>query len=152
MVKVDGNYKRTMYMHGSGKTGKYIKMNMIHRGQFGTGIVETLGKAGTKAVLGSLGKNVGSYGGKQLAKFIQDKTGSKLLGNVAKAALGSVGAFAGSKLGNVTGRVLANTVFKEPEKKKENKTEKVSLSELMDRARAKLLNPTQSGTGISIIR
>jgi len=140
--------KRKMIMHGAGRSSHYVKVPMKMNGQCGKGIIDGLGKAGTKAILGSLGKNVGSYGGKQIAKFIQDKTGSELAGKVAKAALSSIGSFGGQKLGQVTGKVLSNAIFSEPKKKKE---EKVSLTQLMDRARERLTG-NQQGQGISLIR
>ena len=101
-------------------------------------------------MLGALGKSTGSYGGKQLAKVIQDKTGSELLGKVAKAALSSVGSFGGERLGKVTGKLLGNTIFSD-DKKKDKKSERMSVSALMDATRQKLLGQTpQTGSGINI--
>lgn len=148
MTIVKGPAKRKMIIHGSGRSGNYSKIPMKINGQIGHGILSALGKSSSKAILGSLGKNVGSYGGKHIAKMIQDKTGSELLGKVAKSVLSNVGAFAGSKLGNTTGKLLGNTVFADKEKKKEKK-ENVSVSELMDRARQKLMG--QQGNGINLI-
>src|SRR4051812_32319498 len=72
--------------------------------QKGHGIFNALGKNATKSVLGSLGKSSGSYAGKRLAKLIEDKTGSQLLGKVSKAALSSLGSLAGAQLGKTSGK------------------------------------------------
>lgn len=149
MVLVNMN-KRFYVTRMCGRSGKYCRVPL----QNGTGIFDAIGKAGTKAVLSSIGKNSGAYGGKQLAKLIQDKTGSKLLGRISKAALSSVGAFAGQKLGNMSGKLLGNTVFKEKGKENDNKKkERVSVSELMDAARNKLMGNSseQAGQGINIM-
>lgn len=150
MVLVQAN--RRKYVHRmSGRCGKYCKIPITTGGsQLGMGIMETLGKAGTKTVLSSLGKHTGSYGGKQLAKLIQQKTGSELMGKVAKSVLSNVGAFAGERLGSTTGKLLGNTIFSGDKKDKEKKNERVSVSSLMDQARAKLMG-TQKGEGINLM-
>lgn len=140
---------RRMYvspMHGKGIYGKYHKVLL----QRGTGIVDTLGKSATKYVLGGLGKSTGAYAGKQLGKLIKQKTGSELLGTIAKSALSSLGGLAGEKLGNTTGKLLGNTVFQEKKKKKKEQP-KVSLAQLLEQARSKIMPAGQEATGINLI-
>ena len=156
MVLVTAN-RRKYVGRMSGRNGKYcrIPVKVGKNGQLGTGIMETLGKAGTKTVLSTLGKHTGSYGGKQLAKLIQNKTGSELLGKVAKSVLTNVGSFAGERLGSATGKLVSNTIFANNKKEKEKK---VSVSALMDQARAKLMSLAPSaettsptGSGINLM-
>ena len=131
-------------MYGRGIHGKYSKVLLRH----GYGIVDGIGKAASNYVLGGIGRSTGSYAGKQLAKIIQDKTGSQLIGSIAKAGLSSLGGLAGEKLGSVAGRFLGNTVFKTPEKKKKKKPN-VSLSQLLEQARAKVM--PKAGSGINLM-
>ena len=137
--------RRKYVVRLNGRCGKYCKIPLKH----GSGILESLGKAGTKSVLGAIGKNSGSYAGKQLAKFIQDKTGSELLGKIAKSGLSSIGSFAGQRLGNVSGKLLGDTLF--DDKKDKKKEQRVSVSELMNKARERLLGGNQSASGINIM-
>ena len=139
---------RRMYvsqMHGRGIYGKYHRIIT----QRGTGIFDGLGKTATQYVLGGLGKSSGSYAGKQLGKLIQQKTGSELLGSIAKSGLSSLGGLAGEKLGATTGKLLADTVFDDKKKKKKKPEHRITLSELLDQARAKVM--PQSGNGINLI-
>lgn len=131
-------------MYGRGIYGRAYKVKT----QYGTGIFDSLGKTASKSIFSGLGKTSGKYGGKQLAKMIEDKTGSKLLGQVSKAALSGIGGLAGAQLGNIVGKTLGDTVFKEDKKKKDEKP-KVSLSELLAQARSKI-SGEQTGNGIAI--
>ena len=141
IVKLNKNlYCNKIY--GRGIYGKRSQVRL----QNGYGILDELGKGATKHVLASLGKTTGSFGGKQIAKLIQEKTGSKLLGSVAKSALGSLGGLAGQKLGSVAGNFLGNTVF-QGDKDKKKKKPAVSLSELLDQARKKIM---PSGNGLAM--
>ena len=130
-------------MHGRGIYGKYSKVLLQH----GHGIVDGLGRVATKHVLGGIGRSTGSHFGKQLGKLIGQKTGSQLLGSIAKAGLSSIGGFGGEKLGSTVGHLLGNTVFADKEKKKKKEPPKVSLSQLLEQARSKIL-PAQSAHGI----
>jgi len=139
----------THAMHGKGIHGKYSKVRM----QQGYGIFDTLGKTASKHVLGGLGKTTGNYYGKQLGKLIGDKTGSKLLGSVAKSGLSALGSFAGDRLGSTVGKVIGNNVFSDAEKEKKDKKkqEKVSLNDLLDNARKRITGSgMQYGQGISL--
>ena len=137
----------TSQMYGKGIHGRYSKVVRQH----GFGIAETMGKEASKYVLGGLGKSVGAYSGKQLGKLIQEKTGSELLGKVAKSALSSLGGLAGNQIGKTGAKLLNSTVFAEPEKKKKKEAPKVSLSELLDQARTKVGIGPQTGNGINLI-
>lgn len=141
-------YKTRMY--GRGIYGRAYKVKT----QKGMGIVDTLGKSASKYILGGIGKSSGAYAGKQLGKLIADKTGSQLLGKIAKSGLSALGGVAGQNLGNVAGKVLGNTVFsdkekEEREKKKKKSEETPALSQLFETARNKI-SGAQSGQGISI--
>lgn len=131
-------------MHGRGIYGRYHRVVT----QRGTGIFDGLGKTATKYVLGGIGKQSGSYAGKQLGKLIQEKTGSELLGSIAKAGLSSLGGLAGEKLGATTGKLLGDTVFNK-EKKKKKPESRITLAELLDQARSKIM--PQTGNGINLI-
>lgn len=115
--------------------------------QRGTGIVDSLGKSATKYVLGGIGKSSGAFAGKQLGKLIQEKTGSELLGKIAKSGLSALGSVAGKNIGKLSGKLLSDTVFQEPKKVKEKP--KVSLNELLEQARSKVM--PQIGDGINLI-
>jgi len=130
-------------MHGRGIYGKYHTVLT----QQGTGIFDGLGKSATRYVLGGIGKSSGAYAGKQLGKLIQDKTGSELLGSIAKSGLSSLGGLAGEKLGATTGKLLGDTVFNKKKKKKPE--HKITLAQLLDQARSKIM--PQSGNGINLI-
>src|SRR5690349_15786958 len=86
-------------MYGRGIYGRVYKV----RTQKGSGLVDSLGKSATKYLLGGVGKSTGSYFGKQLGKVIQEKTGSELLGKIAKTGLSALGGVAGEKLGSTSG-------------------------------------------------
>lgn len=134
-------YVKKMYGRGMGKYSKVLTRN-------GYGIVDSIGQAATKHVLGGLGHSTGKYYGKQLGKLIGDKTGSPLFGTIAKSALGSLGGLAGNKLGSTIGNVISNNVFPEEEKKKSDKQKKVTLNQLLEQARGKIMG--QAGSGIKI--
>lgn len=142
------NYTTRMY--GRGIYGKFTKVKL----QNGSGIVDGLGKAATKYVLGGIGKSTGAYAGKQLGKLIKEKTGSELLGTIAKAGLSSLGGVAGERLGSTAGKFLGNTVFDDDERKKKKKKpeETTSLSRLLDQARSKITGSGMDGRGINLIR
>jgi hypothetical protein len=139
MVLVKNNKKRYVSaIYGRGINGKYSR---YLKKQGGYGIMADLGANATKAVLGGIGKSTGSYYGKQLGKLIEGKTGSKLLGTVAKAGLSSLGGLAGERLGSLGGKQLGKTVFSDKEKEKKKKEEenpKPGLSQLLDMARNKI--------------
>lgn len=138
------------HMHGRGIHGRYAK---VMRDHMGYGIVDSLGKNATKYVLGGVGKSTGAYAGKALGNLIKEKTGSELLGKVAKSALSSLGGLAGAQIGRTTGKLLGNTVFsdkEQEEKKKKKEAPKVSLSQLLEQARSKIAAP-QQGQGINLI-
>lgn len=142
--------KRMYVQKYCAKNGAYCKVPL----QRGHGIFQAIGKAGTKSVLGSLGKNVGGYGGKQLAKLIETKTGSPLLGKISKGLLNNIGSYVGQNLGSKTGKLLGNTVFSDDSKKeKKNENEKkITLNELLNQTRAKLSSIIpQSGNGLNIV-
>ena len=141
-------YKTRMY--GRGIYGRAYKLKT----QKGYGIFDNLGKSASKMLLGGVGKSSGAYAGKQLGKLIESKTGSKLLGTIAKSGLSALGGVAGQNLGNVAGSFLGNTVFGDKEKeardKKKKKAEETpALSKLFETARNRIAG-TQSGQGISI--
>lgn len=142
------SYVRPIYARGI--YGKYSKVKMQH----GYGIVNTLGKNATKLLLSGLGKSGGKHLGSIAGKFINDKTGSKFIGNIAKTAVGSLAGLAGEKGGHALGTLLGNTVFNEtPEQKKQKakKTDqKISLSSLLDQARSKITG-TNGATGSGIL-
>lgn len=129
-------------MYGRGIYGRYSKVPIQH----GYGIVDGIGKSAAKYVLGGLGKSTGQFAGKQLAKLIKEKTGSELIGSIAKAGLSSLGGLAGEKLGTTTGNLLANTVLNTKKKKKE--APKVTLSQLLEQARNKIMPQTASGINL----
>lgn len=132
------------HLHGRGIYGKYSKVPLRH----GYGIIDGLGKTAANYVLGGIGKSSGQFAGKQLAKLIQEKTGSKILGSIAKSGLSALGGLAGEKLGSTAGRFLGNTVFADKEKeKKKKKAPQVSLSQLLEQARSKVMG----GSGISLM-
>jgi hypothetical protein len=135
-------------IHGRGLYGRYHRVLLP---QGGHGIIDSLGKEASKYILGGIGKSSGAYAGKALGKLIQDKTGSQLLGKVAKAGLSSLGGLAGQNLGHLSGKLLGNTVFsnKEQEDKKKKKAAPgVSLSSLLDQARSKVMPGSSSGSGL----
>lgn len=127
-------------MHGRGLNGRYSRVTT----QNGYGIADSMGKNASKFVLSGIGKSTGAYAGKALGKLIQEKTGSQLLGKIAKAGLSSLGGVAGQNLGKFSGKLLGNTVFSEDKKKKEEKP-KVSLSSLLEQARSRISSGTGSG-------
>jgi len=152
MTIVKLNHKAYMTkMYGRGIYGRAYKVKT----QKGMGIVDTLGKSASKYILGGIGKSSGAYAGKQLGKLIESKTGSQLLGKIAKSGLSALGGVAGQNLGSMAGKVLSNSVFsdkekEEKEKKKMKKSEETpALSQLFETARNKIAG-TQSGQGISI--
>lgn len=141
-------YKTRMY--GRGIYGRAYKLKT----QKGYGIFDNLGKSASKMLLGGVGKSSGAYAGKQLGKLIGEKTGSKLLGQIAKSGLSALGGVAGNKVGSIAGNFLGDTVFgnkekEEKERKKKKAEETPALSKLFETARNKL-SGTQSGQGISI--
>lgn len=111
--------KYTHPIYGRGIYGRYSKVRMQH----GYGIIDSA--AGY--ALGSLGRKAGKAGGKRLAKFIQDKTGSEFLGDISKNALGALGGFAGEKLGKHATRLLATHLVGDNDEKKE-KEERIRKS------------------------
>jgi len=126
--------KYTHPIYGRGIYGRYSKVRM----QNGYGIIDSA----ASFALGGLGRKAGKAGGKKLAKFIQDKTGSELLGSISKSALGALGGFAGEKLGKHATKLIGNALSG-PEKEKEKKkkeSEKISLNQLLDSARNKIQN------------
>jgi hypothetical protein len=147
MVLVKLNPRRYVVpIYGKGIHGRYSRVLMKH----GYGIVDTLGSAATKHILGGLGSSTGKFYGKKLGKLIGDKTGSDLVGTIAKTALGSLGSFAGDRLGHTVGNLISNKVFPaEEEKKKKEKDKKVTLNQLLSQARAKITG--QAGSGINLI-
>ena len=134
-------------MMGRGVHGRYSKVLRDHGGY---GITDSLGKNASKFVLSGIGKSSGAYAGKQLGKMIQEKTGSQLLGKIAKSGLSALGGLAGAQLGKQSGRLLGNTVFSDKKEEKKKEAPKVSLSQLLEQARNKMMGP-QQGNGINLI-
>lgn len=141
-------------MQGRGIHGRYSKVLRKH----GYGIGSILGKEASKYVLGGLGKSSGAYAGKQLGKLIQEKTGSELLGKIAKSGLSSLGGLAGQQVGKQASKLLSSTVFSDDEKDKKKKKKKEeesaprsSLSELLEQARNKVTSSLQQGSGINYV-